>query len=223
VKPSRVTSAGLLIAFIAVLTMPAATHAATSLYDRQLVRNGAAESDTGTMDPQKSLPATGWQRVPPYAPVLVLRYGAKGVFPQPDSPGAPYGRNFLWGGYAARASGLQDIDLSAAAADIDERIVHFKLSAWLGGRQNMADHCTVSVAFLDSGARNLGGAYVGPVTNTDRGGVTSFLYREISQLVPAGARTARITLLMVRYEGDSNDGYVDDVSFILHKSTAPAH
>jgi hypothetical protein len=206
-----------------MLNAAAASLASTSLFDRELVRNGAAESDPGTLDPKSARPATAWHPVANEAPVLVLRYGAKGVFPEPDTPGvAGHGRNFLWGGYTPRAGAWQDVDLSAAAAEIDERVVHFKLSAWLGGREDMADHSTVGVTFLDADGMSLGDAFIGPVTNADRDGKTGFRYRETTRLVPRGARVAHITILMVRYEGDSNDGYVDNVSFVLHKSATPA-
>lgn len=221
-NPRRVASASLLFVSIVACSSATALPAGTTIYDRQLVYNGAAELDPGTADPKKAQPATGWHRVANFAPVLVLRYGAKGGFPRPDSPGASDGHNFFWGGYTARASASQDIDLSQASADIDAHIVHFKLSAWLGGRENTADHSTVSVTCLDRDGQTLGSAYVGPVTNADRGGVTSFQYRETSRVIPAGARTARISILMVRYEGDSNDGYLDGISYVLHKSAMPA-
>jgi hypothetical protein len=198
--------------------------AAPLLYDRELVRNGAAEVDAGSPDPKAAQPVIGWTTVPGYAPVLALRYGAPGGFPRVDSPGVSYhGRNFFWGGFSARAGAYQDIDVAGTGADIDARTVHCKLSAWLGGRGSLADHSTVSVTFLDHEGMNLGVAYIGPVTNQDRSNVTSFLYREVSRFVPAGTRTARITIVMVRFEGRSNDGYVDNVSFVLHKGTAPAH
>ncbi len=197
--------------------------AAPSLYDRELIRNGAAEIDVGTTDPKFAKPAIDWHSLAGFAPVLTLQYGTKGGFPRPDSPGASYhGLNFFWGGYTPRAGAYQDIDISAIASDVDARQVQFKLSAWLGGREKIADHSTVSVTFFDRDGNNLGGAYVGPVTNADRGGVTSFQYREASRLVPADSRIARITIVMVRFEGDSNDGYVDGISFFLHKSATPA-
>ncbi|HXP94424.1 MAG TPA: phosphoesterase [Candidatus Binatia bacterium] len=216
----RLSAAFLLALFLAV---ESAALAAPSLYDRELVRNGAAETDAGTTDPKAARPAVDWHPVAGFAPVLTLRYGTKGGFPRPDSPGASYhGLNFFWGGYTPRASAYQDIEISAIASDIDARQVQFKLSAWLGGREKLADHSTVSVTFLDPDGKNLGGAYVGPVTNADRGGVTSFQYREVGRLVPAGSRIARITIVMMRFEGESNDGYVDGISFFLHKSVVPA-
>lgn len=213
-----------LFALLTVLLLALPARAATSLYDRQLVYNGAAELDEGALDPAKAQPVIGWHPVPGSPPIRALRYGAHGVFPKPDSPGASYhGRNFFWGGYTARASAYQDIDLRPIAADIDRRIVTFRLGAWLGGRQRMGDHATVNATFMDASGMSLGGAYIGPVTPADRDGTTSFLYRETTRLVPAGTRTARITIVMVREEGDTNDGYVDSISFTVHKAQAPAH
>jgi hypothetical protein len=31
----------------------------------------------------------------------------------------------------------------------------------------------------------------------------------------------RVTIVMVRFEGESNDGYVDGISFFIHKSNVP--
>lgn len=211
------------LVFAFLLAVQSGALAAPTIYDRELVSNGAAEIDRGTDDPKTAKPAIGWHTVAGFAPVLTLRYGTNGGFPRPDSPGASYhGLNFFWGGFTPRASAYQDIDISSIAADVDARQVHFKLSAWLGGREKLADHSTVSVTFLDADGNTLGGAYIGPVTNADRGGVTSFQYRETSRVVPAGSRIARIAIVMVRFEGDSNDGYVDGISFFLHKGTAPA-
>lgn len=191
--------------------------AAGTLFDRDLVRNGQAELDPGTLDPRTARPASHWQRHPGQNPVLVLSYGARGNFPSARTPGPPKrGNNFFWGGFTPRASSYQDIDLSAAAAEIDAHRVSYMLAAWIGGLENIADHAAVSVDFRDSDGMPLGSDFVGPVTNADREGKTSFLRRERVGIVPRRTRLARITIVMIRFEGESNDGYVDGISFVLH-------
>ena len=202
-----------------VQTMALAT---PTLYDRELVFNGLAEVDSGTLDPRAARPASHWQPAPGQRPVLVLSYGAHGNFPTPQTPGAPQrGNNFFWGGYTPRASAYQDIDLSAAATAIDEHRVSFMLAAWIGGLADLADHAAVSVDFRDPDGMPLGSDFVGPVTNADRGGKTCFLRREKLGIVPRKARVARVTIVMVRFEGESNDGYVDGISLKLHEKPGP--
>jgi hypothetical protein len=71
------------------------------------------------------------------------------------------------------------------------------------------------VSFRNASGTELIAATIGPVTSTDRGGVTGLLLRSTSGSLPVGARTAVVTLTLTRLEGTANDGYADDLSLVL--------
>ena len=57
---------------------------------------------------------------------------------------------------------------------------------------------------------------IGPVTAAHRGNVTVLLLRETDCLVPAGTRSALVTVAMTRANGTAmNEGYADLVELVL--------
>ncbi|CAF3838673.1 unnamed protein product [Rotaria sp. Silwood1] len=101
---------------------------------------------------------------------------------------------------------------------IDTGTVKFNLSAWLGGYVAQNDMAEVSVTFYDQSSQTVGSvASIGPVTNVDRGSVTSFLFRKTTGFVSVGARSATVLVLITRALGSVNDGYVDSINFFLYQ------
>ena len=62
---------------------------------------------------------------------------------------------------------------------------------------------------------DLGDVQIGPVTAADRGELTGLLDRSTAGLVPAGTRSVDLVLTATRYQGSSDDGYADNLSFVL--------
>jgi hypothetical protein len=147
----------------------------------------------------------------------VVQYGASGGFPTPLDPGAPdRGQNFFAGGPAnSFSSANQELDISFASAAINGGGALFSLSGWLGGWSTHPDHAILQVHFLNNVGADLGTASIGPVSNTDRANSTEFLFRETYGAVPIGAEAVKFELNMTRFAGSYNDGYADNLSFVL--------
>jgi hypothetical protein len=195
---------------VGALTMSA--RAANPLYDHNLIVNGNAEAGEG-------LPGAG--TTPGWGSGMVsVQYNYDG-YPKVSDPGPKHrGTNLFAGGPSAAAAtvAVQFIDVSAVAADIDAKTVRYTVSGYLGGYGNQADRAFVQVQFRDA-SPNLRGPSVniGPVTVQQRHGVTGLWYRSAAGVVPVGTRQVAIFMQANRSEGATNDGYLDELSFVLHK------
>ncbi len=195
----------------ASLALPAnvALASGTGSFGANLVYNGGAE--IGTL-------ATGWLISKDFTTVL---YGTGGGFPSLTDPGpTDRGSRFFSGGQnSASSEAMQSIDISFAASDIDAGKVSYNLSAYLGGYSTQDDNARVTASFFDAAGAQLGlTTTIGPVMVADRNYKTGLLLRETGNVVPAQARSVRITILMTRLTPNYNDGYADNISFVLTQS-----
>ena len=125
----------------------------------------------------------------------------------------------FYGQTEANTSMWQSVNLNAYTdiSLIDGQTVHFNLSAWFGGFATHNDRVTVFLTFFDQGNQMVGNmSSIGPVTNNDRNNVTSFHFRQTAGLVPAGARSMTVYVVIERSIGPINDGYVDNISVSLY-------
>ena len=133
------------------------------------------------------------------------------------------------------STGTQVITLTQAGITTGK--VTYVLSGWLGGYLDQGDDAALYLTWWSG--QNAGGqplsatvkyiagfphglfvsTQIGPVTlaqrsdnNTDN---TELLFRGVSGLVPAAARSAKLVLVMDRYVGDDNDGMADNLSLVL--------
>jgi hypothetical protein len=74
---------------------------------------------------------------------------------------------------------------------------------------------TVTATFLDESSISLGMLTIGPVTEPDRDGVTTLLFRSISGGVPEGTRSIEVQMDATRFEGAYDDGYADNLSLVM--------
>jgi len=145
----------------------------------------------------------------------VIAYG-NGGFPAVDSPGpVNRGKQFFAGGNVAFSTLTQDVDLSALAAIIDQGQTRAELSGFLGGFLAQDDRAVVNADLRNAAGATVATLTIGAVTAADRGNVTGLLLRSAEAAIPAGVRSARVTLSMTRAEGSSNDGYADEISFVV--------
>lgn len=101
---------------------------------------------------------------------------------------------------------------------IDNQTVQFNMSAWLGGYMNQDDNARISLTFLDHLDQQVGNnTTLGPVLSADRGDITKFLYRQTVGLVPAGARSFKVTLTVTRTSGVDNDGAADNIAINFYE------
>ncbi|MCK8677382.1 phosphoesterase [Streptomyces lichenis] len=183
-----------------------------------LVVNGDAETGPGGTDAPVTA-VTGW-RVAQGAPALVA-YTFGGGYPGTGDPGPDRrGSRFFSGGTSPRTALVQDIALPASGATghaaIDAGRVRYAVEAWLGGYAAQEDGARLSVEFRDGKGTPVALSVLGPVTSGERGGRTGLVKRTAGALVPPGARTARLLLVLTRTGGGtSNDGYADGISLTL--------
>ena len=144
-------------------------------------------------------------------------YGAAGGFPGPDSPGpSNRGKNFFAGGPGGAVSKASQTDsLEQYQTLIGGGNAIFTLSAWLGGYATQGDYATLTITWQTSSGEDIGQATIGPVTETQRNGVTGMLFRSLSGKVPTAASQVRLTIYMVREAGEYNDGYADNLGLTI--------
>ena len=110
-------------------------------------------------------------------------------------PGGAPGRGFFSGGPYGDSAMTQTASLRRAAGRIDAGPVRFRLSGWLGGWRAEPGHVRVTLAFLGRSGQRLGGLVrLRTVTAAERGRQSGFLGRSTSGTVPAGTRSARVTV-----------------------------
>ncbi len=189
----------------------------SQLFGANLLVNGDAESGTGSAD-GSVVSTPGWTTNGNFT---VLQYGAGGGFPLATDPGpANRGVNFFAGGpNNAASSATQLVDVSAGGATIDGGKVAFKLAGYLGGWSSQDDNATLTATFLSANNATLGTATIGPVMAADRNNATGLLYRSASGALPVGTRSVSFTLQTNRLAGSYNDGYADNLSFVLSAYT----
>ena len=103
----------------------------------------------------------------------------------------------------------QTIDLNNYADRylIDNQLVKYNLSAWLGGYTNQNDNVVVSLLFQDQFNQTIGnGTQIGPVFAIDRGNKTSLLFRQTNGLIPIGAYTIIVVVRISFTTGNRNNG-----------------
>jgi hypothetical protein len=99
-------------------------------------------------------------------------------------------------------------------AAVDSGASTFNISGWFGGWTTQEDFSFLTADFLDASNTSIANVVIGNVTNADRGGVTSMLFREANGTIAAGTRSIRFTLTFDRIGGGTyNDGSADNLQF----------
>ena len=193
-------------------------------FGTNLIYNGNAEQQHGNTDDKTTLGIAGWHDT---GAMHILQYGSPNGYPNSNSPGPDQrGNNFFAGGSTGDSVITQRIDLSDIAKDIDRDemdAIKFEFAAWLGGYAEQRDMMTATCFFLNDAGHIIEQHTIGPVTLEDRraafAGETNLLgllRRSTSGHLPRGTRIVEIMLEAEVGEG-SNDGYADNVSFVLMK------
>ena len=101
---------------------------------------------------------------------------------------------------------------------IDNEIVRFNVSAWLGGYAGQNDNAKVLLIFLNQSNVQVGGdTNLGPLLAADRANITRFLFRQATGLVPIGAHSFNVTVTMIRTGGSDNDGSADNIAVSFYQ------
>ncbi|CAF4461507.1 unnamed protein product, partial [Didymodactylos carnosus] len=123
------------------------------------------------------------------------------------------GNCYFYAGVSANTSMSQIIDLTSYSSAIDNNMMTYNLSAWLGGITSQDDSASVSFTFLDTCYGLLGtSGTIGPVKALDRSSQTELLYRSTSGSVLPNTRYVNIQVVITRFSGSTSNGDVDDIS-----------
>ena len=142
-------------------------------------------------------------------------YGASG-YPTATDPGpAQRGSKFFYGASVAAADSRQLIDVSGLASEIASGL-HFSLSAYLGGYATQDDRASIVAHFLAGDGSRLDTVVLGGPYAAERLGATGLFYSGVDGNVPAGTRSLDVHMLTYRVGGTVADGYIDNVSVVLH-------
>ncbi|WP_326534555.1 PEP-CTERM sorting domain-containing protein [Pseudorhodoferax sp.] len=186
----------------ALLAVACSSQAAV-VYGSNLVVNGDAEAGTA-----------GWSGFSTYGNIQSVNYGSNWVLPTQPGPDDRGSRMFT--GTGQYATGYQTLDFGTATTES----IAFSLSGWLGGWSNQDDNALFYVQFLDSFGAAIGGAGIGELKAADRNNQTGLFYREAEGLLPVGTSTVEFWLSMERFGGGDNDGYADNLAFVLQAPPA---
>ncbi len=173
---------------------------AAPIYGNNLIVNGDAEAGV-----------SGWSGYAGYSMFQSVDYGSNWVLP--TQPGPVDRGAGMFAGFGQYAAGYQSLDMGIAAT----RKTAYSLSGWLGGWSAQGDNALFYVQFLDESDNEIGSSAIGPVTPQDRGNQTGLYYREAAGYLPTGTRKLSFWLSMERLVSGDNDGYADNLSFILQE------
>ena len=201
-----------------------AAHAAapTTQFDRNLIKNGNAETEGPD---EKHVP--DWPVLEGFTGV---KYGSvSGEWDWGLSGCASCGKRYLhlaFEGSTHELSVSQAVDVSASAQDIDKADVASSLSAYLGAFLNSDSTSIVQASFLDSSGKELAKIETQPYSTKDlpkaERGSTGLVECKTSGQVPAGTRKIVITWKATA-TGDSGDYLAlgDNLSLVLTKPKDP--
>ncbi len=197
-RAGRVTASGVALAALlgavpsgaaASVLAPGGSRGGASGASGNLVADGNASAGYCTHDWNAATTIPGWT-VTRGSP-NVMCYPAR-PFPRPPGPA---GGGFFSGGPYGDSAMTQTASLRAAAGRIAAGSVRFRLSGWLGGWTAEPGYVQVTLAFLSRSGQRLGQlARLRTVTAAERHGQTVLRARSATGTVPAGTRSARVTV-----------------------------
>lgn len=210
----------MIVAFASVNTLEvSAAPSIVCTLGSNLIINGDAEADPSAVGNGSDIDVSGWN--PETGAFTIVKYTAGGGYPTTTDPGpANRGNFFFAGGNSASSSGSQIINVADCATQIDAGNLGFTLSGFFGGFSNQDDNARLNITFRDAANASLGTASIGPVFSADRGATTGLLSRSTNGIVPVGTRVIEVVLQETLTAGSANDGYADNLSFVLTAPTA---
>jgi hypothetical protein len=216
-SPLTSALAASLLAVAALVPRPAAAQFGTNL-----LVNGNAEAGPGSSTGTQVSAVPGWTTTGSFT---VVQYAAGSGFPGASSAGpTDRGANFFAGGPGSMSSSAtQRLDLAGIAGlapQIASGTVRFTLGGFFGGFSGQDDAASLMARFFDASGALVGSATAGPVFAAARVGVTGLLERSVAGLLPSDARSVEFTLAMSHREGNYNDAYADNLSFVLAAASA---
>ncbi|MCV2370814.1 PEP-CTERM sorting domain-containing protein [Roseateles oligotrophus] len=149
-----------------------------------------------------------------------VSYGSNWVLPTQPGP-VDRGAKMFAGQSSAYSAGFQTIDVSALTASFAAGTTAFDLNGYLGGWTSQGDNAQLMVTFIDAASADISMVTLGPVTPGDRGNQTGLFYRQVTGFVPVGTSAIKFDLSMERQGGGDNDGYADNLAFVMSAAPVP--
>ena|GEM_PF-319462 len=139
----------------------------------------------------------------------------------PDAANSPPNRGnhyFAGGPGSATTTITQSIPLTAAQVSASGG--RYMLSGWLGGFSGQDDAARLTATFRSANGSALGSASIGPVLAQERSSFTKLVEKSTTGVLPTGVASVDITLTANLNSGSYNDGYADNLAFVLGGSGA---
>jgi YVTN family beta-propeller protein len=181
-------AAGLMLTGVLTLSSPGSAHARTTTTSGNLLVNPRATTGDTSAQGWDEVTIPGW-RVTAGLPTVV-RYGTSGFPRAAGSWPSSRGQVFA-GGAGGTADLVQDVSLRLPSGQPAPGGTRYQVAAWLGGTSN--SWADVTVRFLSAAGRVLGSRTIGSSSRTHHAG---FPARSASGLLPAGAASAQVTLVL---------------------------
>jgi hypothetical protein len=205
----------LIAAICSTALLALGTCAQATVLSTNLIVNPGAEASVGASNFASTAAPSGWTTTSAFTAV---QYAAGGTGDLNAAVSAAVGgaTNYFTGGPSnAGSTASQTINISDLAAQADAGQLDAHLSGLLGGFASQGDDMTVEAVFRDASNGLLGGLAIGPVSNADRNNVSTLLSRTSDGIIPLGTRSIDIVMSATRLAGAYNDGYADNLSFML--------
>ena len=209
------TAVGIMLLLAAAAT--AGTTSSSAIPSSNLVRNPGAEESPGTAA-DSVVAIAGWTTT---GSLTAWTYGALGDRPDKTYAASIGGGQAFFsggpGGVAGVPTASQQIDVSAAAVEIDAGTVAATLAALIGGYTVSEDLARVDALFYDAAGTRLGSVGIGPVNRDDRNRMTVLLPRTATADVPKLTRRIDVVISVKVDNNGKNHAYVDNISLTLAK------
>lgn len=147
-------------------------------------------------------------------------YGSNWVLPTQPGP-VDRGAKMFAGESSAFSAGSQSVDVSSLTASFATGKTAFDLNGYLGGWTSQGDNAQLMVSFIDAASADISYVILGPVTPAERGNQTGLLFRQINGFVPVGTAQIKFDLSMERLNSSDNDGYADNLAFVINAPAVP--
>ena len=196
-------------------------NAQCSLGNNRII-NGNAEGNPGATG--NNVVVAGWANET--AGFTVAPYGTtiNSGIPGPYAAGPPAGERggyLFYGGTNSNDSAAdQNVNVSDCSSEIDAGNLRFDANGYFGGYEDQADNAYITLKFQDAMGVVLKTLMVGGVTANDREKDTGMNFQGRTGLIPVGTRMVNVRLSLDRVNNGNNNGYADNLNFIINAPSA---
>ena len=209
-----------MICLLLLLSLPAAAQKISSpkpvprstptVFDKNLVKNGDAESGNGSR----------WSNSEELKTIL---YGDFGGGPGKESPGpADRGERYFYARTTTSqptAVFSQNIDISAAASTIDTGMVSYRFGGWFGIANGSSSSGKLKIAFFDTAGKELKNDATAEIKEKNRPPDETMIEKGGGDTVPVGTRKVSIVLEFKIFERQDEErdnlAFADNLWLIL--------